>query len=517
MEEQMRNTILSLFVLILFTTITFAQSGWYGQNSGTNKYLFDIHFVNQNTGWACGQTGTILYTSDGGDDWTDLNAPPINYYSGIHFVDETTGWVVGFGGRVQRTTDAGVTWTVQNTPTQYNISDVQFVNTNTGWTVGGKARTFTDPIREILCSSNGGATWTTQYFVSNEEPLASIYFLDENYGWAVGAMSTIMKTSDGGNNWTIQMSGTGYEFEDVYFINRDTGWVVGQDLSLQHYAVIFSTVDGGTTWSSQTFGSDDSFQGVYFVDKNNGWVVGGSNNEAIILYTSDGGTNWIQQTANTSNLLSAVNFSDENNGWAVGVNGTIIHTETTIPVELNSFAANVLNDNVNLFWETATETSNSGFEIQRSGLNKDYKKIGFVVGNGTTLEITKYSFTDKDVPAGNYYYRLVQIDLDGTRNTHNPVRVNVITSQPEEYSLSQNFPNPFNPSTKINFSIPTESFVSLKVFNSLGEEIETLFAEELNAGSYKYDWNAINLPSGIYFYRLQAADFMETKKMMLLR
>ena len=88
---------------------------------------------------------------------------------------------------------------------------------------------------------------------------------------------------------------------------------------------------------------------------------------------------------------------------------------------------------------------------------------------------------------------------------------------PSDFQLSQNFPNPFNPSTTINFSIPEESFISLKIFNSLGEEVETLVAQELNTGNYKYNWNADGLTSGIYFYKIEAGEFVSTKKMILLK
>jgi hypothetical protein len=112
------------------------------------------------------------------------------------------------------------------------------------------------------------------------------------------------------------------------------------------------------------------------------------------------------------------------------------------------------------------------------------------------------------------------IDLEGDAfiEIGGPTEVESISNEiPTEYSLEQNYPNPFNPSTTISFSIPEVSFVTLKVFNSLGEEIETLVTKQLSAGSYKYDWNAINLPSGVYFYKLQTEKFVETKKMILLK
>ena len=122
--------------------------------------------------------------------------------------------------------------------------------------------------------------------------------------------------------------------------------------------------------------------------------------------------------------------------------------DPTIPVELSSFTAAVDNNNVTLNWQTATETNNSGFEVYRSVSDNDFSKIGFVEGNGTTIEPKSYSFADINLEPGSYSYRLVQIDFDGTRNESKIVNVEVI-SQPTEYSLSQNYPNPFNPTTTI--------------------------------------------------------------------
>lgn len=509
--------ILTFFVLILFTVVASAQNEWQTQNSGTNNVLFDVHFADVNSGWVCGLGGIILHTSDGGINWGTQTAPPANYYSSIFFSDDQNGWAAGYASRIIHTSDGGINWSLQSSPTQYGISDLYFTDANTGWTVGGKGRTFTDPIREILHTTNGGNSWSIQYSAGNEDPLGAVYFLDDQNGWAVGSMSTIMHTTNGGNNWMIQMSGTGYEFHDVYFVNQNTGWVIGEDLSLDHYAVIFKTTDGGVTWDFQTFGTDESFQGIQFVNDQTGWVVGGTNTEAIILHTTDGGDNWAAQSPGTTNFLSALHFADEINGWAVGFDGTITHTENVVPVELTTFAANVTGNDVNLIWETATETNNSGFEIQRTGNEESFTQIGFVAGNGTSLETIRYSFNDTNIPAGQYSYRLVQIDFDGTRHTSKTVKVQISGSRPEEYTLSQNYPNPFNPSTLIKYSIPENGLVRLRIFNSIGAEITTLVNEFKTAGKYEASFNAQNLANGVYYYRLETNNFSSTKKMILLK
>ena len=148
-------------------------------------------------------------------------------------------------------------------------------------------------------------------------------------------------------------------------------------------------------------------------------------------------------------------------------------------------------------------------------MNKEFEKIGYIMGNGTTTEPRAYSFTDVDVAAGEYIYRLKQIDYDGTFEYSNEVEVSV--SLPEEFSLSQNYPNPFNPSTIISYSIPQSGLVTLEVYSLLGEKVASLVNEVKEAGSYEINFNASTLSSGVYYYKLSTDNFVETKKMLLLR
>jgi len=197
--------------------------------------------------------------------------------------------------------------------------------------------------------------------------------------------------------------------------------------------------------------------------------------------------------------------------------GLIIGTSWSdlVPVELVSFGASVNENSVTLSWITATELNNSGFEVQRSNESEVWENIGFVRGNGTTTEINYYSFTDENLEEGSYAYRLKQVDLDGTYEFSNIVNVDITT--PIEFELSQNYPNPFNPSTTINFSIPEGSQVSLKIYNSLGQEIKTLVNRFMEAGVHTANFNAVGLNSGMYFYRLDAGEFTQVRKMTLIK
>ena len=188
-----------------------------------------------------------------------------------------------------------------------------------------------------------------------------------------------------------------------------------------------------------------------------------------------------------------------------------------IPVELVAFTAAYHNNAVTLNWKTATETNNYGFDIERKENGGEFAKIGFVKGNGSTANISSYTFSDKADKAGNYVYRLKQIDFDGRCNYSKEIAVN--TSMVTNYNLAQNFPNPFNPSTVIKYSIPAASQVTLKIYNVIGSEIATLVNEKQEAGSYSvmFSMPADKLASGVYIYKLEAGTYTATKKMILVR
>ncbi len=184
-----------------------------------------------------------------------------------------------------------------------------------------------------------------------------------------------------------------------------------------------------------------------------------------------------------------------------------------LPVELTSFTAKLTSDNVELNWETKTETNNQGFEIEK--YSNQWNKIGFVKGHGTTTEASNYTFKDKNIYGDSVKYRLKQIDYDGTYTYSRTIEVKL--KMVLDYKLCQNYPNPFNPSTSITYTIPEDGFVELKVYNTLGQEIETLVNKEIQAGTHKIIWKAQNVPSGIYLYKITVNNFSQTNKMVLLK
>jgi hypothetical protein len=186
-----------------------------------------------------------------------------------------------------------------------------------------------------------------------------------------------------------------------------------------------------------------------------------------------------------------------------------------LPVQLTDFRAVISNQSVELMWHTATEINNYGFEVERNS-DSLWRKIGFLEGNGTTNSPKEYSFQDKTFRDGKYTYRLKQIDRDGKFKYSQSVEVE-ISIVPKVFALEQNYPNPFNPTTIIRYDIPKDTRVKIVVFDMLGRQVKTLVDEETSSGRYKVQFNASDLSSGVYFYRLLTSDFIQTKKLLLMR
>lgn len=187
-----------------------------------------------------------------------------------------------------------------------------------------------------------------------------------------------------------------------------------------------------------------------------------------------------------------------------------------VPVEMESFNSAALGNRVELKWTTTYEINNSGFDIERKSTGTDWIKIANIPGHGTSYHTNNYTFTEDNLSTGRHKYRLKQIDFNGNYKYYD-LTTDVSIGVPVKFVLEQNYPNPFNPSTTINFEIPNANFVSLKIYDTNGREISSLVNELKNAGYYSVKFNAANLSSGIYFYKIQAGDFSAVKKLMLVK
>ncbi len=305
-----------------------------------------------------------------------------------------------------------------------------------------------------------------------------------------------------------------------YGFNNDDSYGYPGGLSLAPVAVV-SGIDATPEFSINPVNTQHCVDGFVF-DQNNQPVVGirvdfeqrGANPGAGFAFT---GANGIAQRCYTGTnagldtiIVSTGIFSDT----------VFKQWEGALPVELTSFTSSVNGTSVTLNWTTSSETNNAGFDVERRAVAGEWTKVANVAGNGTTTQPKSYEFTDRNLASGNYSYRLKQVDFNGNFeyfNLSNEVEIGV----PNKFDLAQNYPNPFNPSTKISFALPFDGNISMSVFDNAGRLVSTVASGFRTAGYYSVDFNAANLSSGVYFYKLSftgsGQDFSKTMKMTVIK
>jgi YVTN family beta-propeller protein len=278
-----------------------------------------------------------------------------------------------------------------------------------------------------------------------------------------------------------------------------------------------NVIDGSTNTVTTTVNVGNNTEGIDVNTTTNRVYVANRDDNSVSII--DGSTNIVigsPVTVGTYPVGLAVNpvtnriyTTNEGNYTVSSINANL-----TLPVELSSFTAKAIPTAVQLIWTTATEKNNAGFSIERSSDAKTFATIGFLKGFGTTTEPKTYNFTDRNA-SGKVTYRLKQIDFDGKYEYSKTVEAEAAT--PKAFSLEQNYPNPFNPTTNVGYVIPLTSAVTLRVYDVLGREVATLVNTTQSAGRYEVAFEASKFASGVYFYRLQAGNFSEMKKMLLVK
>ena len=505
------------FILCFFLQLSsFAQQGWFNQNSGTTNNLNSVFFINDSIGWIAGDGGKILKTTNGGENWINQNTNINNSLLSINFIDQNIGWAIGAHGAIIKTTNGGNDWINQSIGIDYELKSIKFIDENIGWAVGFY---YSSALGIILKTTNGGTDWSTQTILS-QTGLISVDFVDENNGWIAGWHGRIQKTTNGGLNWvTSQLSTYNYLFS-ICFINENIGWVSGQ------VQTIYKTTDGGVNWISQYSGINSLLRSIHFVDQNYGWAAGAGPTGGSILFTTDGGINWAFQKNDVINLYS-IYFINHNKGWAVGEQGNILHTTNGGNLQLIDLLLPNGGENI---------MGNSEYEIRWTSQDIDSVNIYLSLDNGTNWKEIELQYPSYNTTNNGYLWKvpdttsnLCLIKIENFLNDsifdisdHSFSIIDSVTSVYLNYNqfnffLTQNYPNPFNPTTKIKYQIPKKGFISLKVFDLLGREAATLVNAEKPAGSYEVEFDGSNLSSGIYFYKLQAGDYNEIKKMILLK
>ena len=304
---------------------------------------------------------------------------------------------------------------------------------------------------------------------------------------------------------------------------------------------IFHNFSGGTYDEAKVTKplSDKLWINIYLPSENNnrGTLVSGSNGWTDVVTLNFDVKN-PRDTARvywlSSNLFWQVYDADNSTNWAVGKFTNLINAPVTI--ELLSFTAVLLdNSNIQLDWSTITYADNAGYDVERKSTFSSsdtsaslsmtgWEKVGFVPSNKVLNTPVSYSFTDNTVNSTkNIKYRLKSVNIDATYTILKEIDV---LMSPQSFELSQNYPNPFNPSTKIRYTIPSvalsgvegsQTQVTMKIYDILGNEVATLVNEQQSPGSHEVIFDANGLSSGVYIYRLETSGFVDTKKMILLR
>jgi photosystem II stability/assembly factor-like uncharacterized protein len=331
---------LPLFFGLLIVSITANAQPWVPLQSGTGRWLIGVDFVDGQRGWAVGDTGTIIRTTNGGNTWSPQFSGTTLPLLKVSFWDAQNGIAVGWHGEqsttfdvIVRTTNGGATWLSQNPG--FNLNDVKFVSATTVWGVGQNGR--------AVKSTNAGVSWTTVSLSLTNIDLTGVYFVNELTGWIAGrrvpqtaAVSVILRTTDGGANWnpSSTVMGPNIDLNDIFFLNTTTGWVAGDSCPsfVSCVNVIKKTTNGGVTWFRQDPITDQSLTAIAFSTSEKGWAVG---TFGTLLKTTNGGLDWDFDNSGVGQGLFDLCLRAEQGGWIVGLQGTIVKCQGCgiVPVE----------------------------------------------------------------------------------------------------------------------------------------------------------------------------------------
>ncbi len=400
-------------------------------------------------------------------EWEKLVSPVSTTLTNLSFVSNTTGWASGELGTIIKTTDGGINWNIQDSTVPYFITGLHFIDENYGWAVTIKEVFPFNTL--ILKTTNGGEEWTAEDFQDSSAFMRTIFFFDSLHGFIGG--SYIAETTDGGSTWTQAAIDSsllsGYPVYKFKFYNEQFGYACGGAIDIA--GVIWRTTDSGKNWTAAGVSADQVFD-LFIIDSLNAITLSGDP-EGFFgiakIKTTDGGLNWGNEELPMFGLSFAIDFRTASEGWSASGFKFLFSSDTG-----ETWVEKIIPDSA-IVYDLQFADSLTGFAVGADG------------------DILKY------VPK--------------------PVSVNDIQNKLDDYALYQNYPNPFNPTTRIEYRIAAQEFVSLKVYDILGNEIATLVNEEKPVGISETTFNAASLSSGIYFYRLQAGAFSKTKKMIFLK
>jgi hypothetical protein len=511
------SAVLCLALLIAFPD--FAQYTWQLKMTGGgrgNPILIDP--VDKNIIYY-GSSSSIFRSIDKGETFSQYgtNIPQSSAIKCLHLNPSRPNEIVvavykGSSYKMVKSTDSGANWVTTADNLSFSFygipSDQDPSHPDTLYLMNGN---------NFDRSTDFGSTWTTitSNVGTSQAPCDLIVFPDTSIILVGDLGHGIFKSTDYGMTWGQKYSTSGeIPTIAVDFRNPGTAWAT----KFSGGGGIIRSTNYGETWTTVAY-SGISTWGVHIHPENSDFVIVGTWSGSNIYITRNWGSTWHQTTLPASNYSVAI--IDTMNVFAAQSGGFYkLFSPSFVPVELSSFTANVINNKVHLEWSTSTETNNLGFDIEHSYDNNQFVRLDFVSGSGTTTENKSYSYTVDKMFNSKSYFRLKQIDYDGTFKIYDAVEVDALL--PNLYDMTQNFPNPFNPSTTISFSLPVDANIKITVFNSLGEKIHEITEASFSSGIHNVSFNADEFSSGIYYYKMQAngidgTTFSSVKKMIVMK
>jgi len=534
-------------------------TNWIETQNALTPFIYNISFLNSNTGFAVGGNGYISRTTNGGLNWDSVASPQTNWsFFQVKIVSSSEIYVVGDPLYLYKTTDLGNSWT------SLQIS-VPNINTYIWYSVekAGTDLIISGDYGVVAKSSNGGSTWTsnnTQYntqiingifsipgtgkiwfagrpssagkqilFTSNNgnnwipmgtgstEEFFAISMINSNTGYVSANNSKVFKTTDGGNNWVLmtQPSGSNYSLYSMEFVNENTGWVCVNYTTISG-GNVFKTTNGGVNWTQYNLAvtNPGSIMSCDFINENTGFVSLNSSNKPVYK-TTDGGLNWTPYTTGLTGLIYKVRALDSNIVFAVtsagtsrvakSTNGGINWVSITVPVVADYKSIDFKDAN------TGYICGNSSTVVSRTtdgGTTWTFQNVHTITTGNVFVTSGDTAFVTGGITS---ILRAAGSSLTGVKYNGNII--------PEGFELKQNYPNPFNPTTTIEFNLPEQSLVSLKIFDISGREIESGIKNlYLKPGNFKLNFNGREYSSGVYFYSLIVNNkIISSKKMILIK
>jgi len=467
-----------------------------------------INFINNETGFI---TGGLIKTTNSGTNWFYSSIPTVNFLNAIAYNGISNILGIGVHGTIVSSSDTSNSWSNTSSIGERANLDIHFLSENVGFIAGGNG---------IYKTTDGGTIWVLKNAPSNSY-YKKLSFADNLIGYAIGSM--IIKSTDSGENWE-QLSYTNIgALTDIYAINQDTVFIT------KNGGKILRTFDGGNTWTETIVGTwDINVYGICFTNKSIGYASTSEQNNSI-LKTTNCGLNWeyvpmglagyvrtnIIKKIDSLNIYASALWTggygilSSSNAGLNWIKSGAYGMRSCLDVEfINRYIGYYLSIDYEIGGYSLWKTLNEGI---------NWHQVPLIFDNSRGLNGLEFVNENTGCIIGQSGLIL--------RTTNGGNTIGILSSSlqiPRSFSLHQNYPNPFNPVTNIRFGIPAlgnggDRFVKLIVYDLLGREVATLVNEQLKPGSYEVDWDGSGFASGVYFYSLVTPDFVETKRMVLIK